>query len=141
MEQSVNVEENAPATETIPAAETLSETHPGTNEVATPETIPVAQIEPVESEVNTDAVTPTESLPVVEQQQQAQAPAVSAPEPDPKEAILAQWYESGKREVSTHDLISADFDREKIHPLIMQIGNFRLYRVLTLSPYKLEKIA
>ena len=134
MEQSVNVEESVPATETYPAAETPSETQSDANEVATPETIPVAQAEPVESELTTDVVTPPESLPVVE-------PPVSAPDPDPKEAILAQWYENGKRDVSTHDLISADFDREKIHPLTMQIGNFKLHRVLTLSPYKLEKIA
>ena len=58
---------------------------------------------------------------------------------DPDEKILNDFYESGKTEVTSNDLINAGFDSLRISEYAFEIGSFKLTRLLLVSPYKIEK--
>lgn len=59
---------------------------------------------------------------------------------DPDEKILQEMYDSGKREVTTNDLILADFNTQRTSSYSFTIGKYKLSRLLLISPYKLEKL-
>lgn len=78
----------------------------------------------------------------VEQNEPVVEPVAETPKRpnDPDEYILEAFWNNGKKEVSTTDLISSGFDRSRIHTNNIEVGDYRLHRISTLAPYKLEKI-
>jgi hypothetical protein len=65
--------------------------------------------------------------------------SVSAPL-DSDEQILNDMFESGKTDVTTSELITAGFDTSRIGQYTFVIGQFKLTRLLLVSPYKIEKV-
>jgi hypothetical protein len=84
-----------------------------------------------------------ESVEQVEQNEPVVEPVAETPKKpyDPDEYILDAFWNNGKKEVSTTDLISSGFDRSRIHTNNIEVGDYRLHRISTLAPYKLEKTA
>ena len=58
---------------------------------------------------------------------------------DPDEKILQGFYESGKTELTSNDLIVAGLTLSRTKPYSFHIGQYRLSRLLLISPYTLEK--
>lgn len=60
---------------------------------------------------------------------------------DPDEIILDEFWNQGKREIGTNELIAAGFDKDRIDTYEIMVGEYRLQRLHTLKPYTLEKNA
>lgn len=58
---------------------------------------------------------------------------------DPDEKILSDFYNSGKTEVTSQELISAGFDTKRMASYSFSIGQFKLSRLLLVAPYTIEK--
>lgn len=58
---------------------------------------------------------------------------------DPDEKILQNFYESGKTQITSNDLIVAGFTLTRTASYSFSIGQYRLSRLLLISPYTLEK--
>lgn len=58
---------------------------------------------------------------------------------DPDEIILKNLYDSGKRELSTNDLIVSGIDTSRMASYSFSIGRYKLSRLLLIAPYILEK--
>ena len=65
---------------------------------------------------------------------------VEIPVLDPDEKILNDILESGKNEVTTSELITAGFDTSRMAQYSFSVGQFKLTRLLLISPYKIEKV-
>lgn len=59
---------------------------------------------------------------------------------DPDEKILQDFYEAGKLEITSNDLIVAGFTLSRTKSYSFSVGQYRLSRLLLIAPYKLEKI-
>lgn len=58
---------------------------------------------------------------------------------DPDEKIISDMYDSGKTEVTSSELIKAGFDTNRMASYSFNIGQFKLSRLMLVSPYTIEK--
>ena len=58
---------------------------------------------------------------------------------DPDEKILQEFYNAGKTDITSNDLIVAGFTLSRTRSYSFSVGQYRLSRLLLISPYKLEK--
>lgn len=58
---------------------------------------------------------------------------------DPDEKIISDMFDAGKTEVTSSELIAAGFDTKRMASYSFSIGQFKLSRLLLVSPYTIEK--
>jgi len=94
-----------------------------------------------EAAQNVENLIPAEAIEPAEQPEpeiEAAHPPVAKPL-DSDEQILNDMFESGKTEVETGELITAGFDTSRMSQYAFEVGQFKLSRLLLVSPYKIEK--
>jgi hypothetical protein len=92
---------------------------------------------PIEAAETTDTIKATEATAPVETIE-VPAPIVDILTAD--EQIISDWLKNGKVEVTTNELKGAGFEVDAMDPHVVEIGRFKLSRLLLVSPYKIEKI-